>query len=521
MKVIDAFTFYNEFDLLKLRLEYLNDLVDYFIIAESNYTHSGKPKPYYLNDILEEIPTEIRSKIISLHYEPNIDEFNFPDEVMQWSYGDDYWKLERQQRNFISSNLSSFAPDDLFMLSDVDEIPRREIVQQFIKESIEGSFCICAKCEFFYYNFNTLCNSDWAGPVFSTVQNAIDLGCDTLRTNRFSFPFIQDAGWHFSYFGNTQQIQNKLESFAHQEYNKSQYKSEENILTSIQNKKNIFDGAELHSYNFQKFPDDISKLIVKYFSADYYNAFTNTIDVVIPTMWCDENFISYLERYCSYENIQKIYLIDNQKSNKPKNTILQHPKIHLITPYQNIYVNPAWNEGYYKSKADVICLLNDDIFVEEELFDYISNLDMTNIDIIGSYLKGTVDNYHINSDHYVNDELIKLNVNKKQPIGGQSYAFGVCMFIKRSSYKVIPSLYKIWYGDDYLIQNCENIYALKTNKIQGRISKTIITNEKKNTIQKRIDLDTYNAYKYNHFQNAQNWSIMKHKMESPKNIFGY
>jgi len=247
----------------------------------------------------------------------------------------------------------------------------------------------------------------------------------------------------------------------------------------------------------------------------------NSIDIVIPTMWCDENFISYLEKYCSYSNIQKIYLIDNQKSKRPNNNILEHSKIHLITPYQNIYVNPAWNEGYYKCQADVVCLLSDDVFVEEDLFNYIIDLDMTNIDIIGSYLKGTVDNYHIHSKHYTTDELVKLNVNKKQPIGGQSYAFGVCMFIKRSSYRVIPSLYKIWYGDDYLIQNCENIYAIKTNKIQGRISKTLNSFGKNSSIQRRIDLDTHNAYKYNHFQNAQNWSVVKHKMKPSKNIFGH
>jgi hypothetical protein len=247
----------------------------------------------------------------------------------------------------------------------------------------------------------------------------------------------------------------------------------------------------------------------------------NSIDVVIPTMWCDENFISYLKKYCFYQNIQNIYLINNQKSKTPKDNILQHSKIHIITPYQNIYVNAAWNEGYYRSKADVICLLNDDVFIEEELFDYVSNLDINQIDVIGSYLKGTIDNYHIHSEFYKNDELIRLNVNKKQPIGRQSYAFGVCMFIKRSSYKVIPSLYKIWYGDDYLIQNCENIYALKTNKIQGRISKTLTNVEKKNFLQKRIDLDTHNAYTYNHFKNAQNWDIMKQHIQKPKNIFGY
>ncbi len=520
MKVIDAFTFYNEFDILKLRLDYLNDVVDYFIICESNYTHSGKPKPYYLNQVIDEIPEQIRKKIISLHCEPDISNFKFPDKVTEWNYQDDYWKLERNQRNFISFNLSSFSSDDLFMLSDVDEIPRKEVIQQFTKEKIKDDLCISAKCELFYYNFSTFSNNDWSGTVFSTVQNAINRGCDDLRTNRFLIPSIPNAGWHFSYFGNIQHIQNKLEVFAHQEYNQTQYKSEENILTSVQNKRSIFDGREFKSYNIEKFPDNLSNLIIKHFSSDYYTKDRNTIDIVIPTMWCDENFISYLEKYCSYKNVQKIYLIDNQKSKRPKSGVFQHSKIHLIAPHRNIYVNPAWNEGYYKSQADVICLLNDDVFVEEELFDCVMNLDMSKIDIIGSYLKGTIDNFHIHSEYYKTDELIKLNINKKQPIGGQSYAFGVCMFIKRSSYKVIPSLYKIWYGDDYLIQNCENIYALKTNKIRGRISKTLTDDGKKTTMNRRIDLDTHNAYEYNHFQNSQNWSIMKHKMEKSRNIFG-
>lgn len=233
----------------------------------------------------------------------------------------------------------------------------------------------------------------------------------------------------------------------------------------------------------------------------------NSIDLVIPTMWCDENIISHLEKYCSYKNIQKIYLIDNKKSNRPTNNIFKHSKIHVISPHYNIYVNPAWNEGYFKSKSDIICLLNDDIFVEEEIFDYISEVDMVNIDIIGSYLKGTIDNYHIDSNHYDNTELIKLNLNKNLPIGGQSYAFGICMFIKRSSYKVIPSLYKIWYGDDYLVANCEQVYALKTNKIHGKISKTIVTYSKE--LSKRINLDTYNAYNYSHFKNIKNLPILK------------
>jgi hypothetical protein len=244
----------------------------------------------------------------------------------------------------------------------------------------------------------------------------------------------------------------------------------------------------------------------------------NTIDIVIPTMWCVPEFSNYLEQYCNYKSINQIYLIDNQKQNRPKSEILNHSKVKLVCYNKNIYVNPAWNEGYYRSNADVLCILNDDVFVEEDIFNFISTLDMSHIDIIGSYLKGSVDNFHIVNHPDNQEELIKMNVNKSQPIGGQSYAFGVCMFIKRSSYKVIPSLYKVWYGDDYLIQHCDHIYALKTSKIKGEISKTILAKSK---IQKRIDLDTHNAYHFNHFKNGKNWDILKKTVEKPKNIFGY
>ena len=233
------------------------------------------------------------------------------------------------------------------------------------------------------------------------------------------------------------------------------------------------------------------------------------IDVVIPTMWRDKNFLPALQKYCEYDTIQKIYLIDNDYIMRPKQFV-HHEKIEIINYGKNIYVNPAWNEGYYRSTANVICLLNDDVFVESQVFEFVNSLDFTDIDIIGVHLKGSVDNFHIVEHPDRKEELIRLNVNKTQPIGGQSYAFGVCMFMKRSSYRVIPSLYQVWFGDDYLIQRCKNIYTLKTSKIYGEISKTIISDDIKSEIQKRIDLDAKNVYKHNHFLNGKNWDIIKH-----------
>jgi len=232
------------------------------------------------------------------------------------------------------------------------------------------------------------------------------------------------------------------------------------------------------------------------------------LDLVIPTMWKDENFLQALQTYCDCDNISNIYLIDNDYAKRPKH-LVSHEKLHIVNYGKNIYVNPAWNEGYYRSSADVICFLNDDVQVEPEVFEFMHSLDFSQIDIIGVHLKGSIDNFHIVNHPDMKEELIRLNVNKSQPIGGQSYAYGVCMFIKRSSYRVIPSLYQVWYGDEYLIQRCENIYTLKTSKIHGEISKTIISKDIKSQIQKRIDLDSMNVYRYNHFFNARNWDIIR------------
>ena len=51
MKIIDCFIFYNELEILNVRLHELYDVVDNIIIAEATTTHTGKPKPlYYLEN---------------------------------------------------------------------------------------------------------------------------------------------------------------------------------------------------------------------------------------------------------------------------------------------------------------------------------------------------------------------------------------------------------------------------------------------------------------------------------------
>ena len=46
MKIFDCFMYWDEDTLLDLRLNILNDYVDYFVIVESDVSHSGEKKQF-------------------------------------------------------------------------------------------------------------------------------------------------------------------------------------------------------------------------------------------------------------------------------------------------------------------------------------------------------------------------------------------------------------------------------------------------------------------------------------------
>ena len=51
--LIDAFTFFNEKELVELRIKYLSSIVDFFVVVEANVTHQGKKKEWNFPKILE------------------------------------------------------------------------------------------------------------------------------------------------------------------------------------------------------------------------------------------------------------------------------------------------------------------------------------------------------------------------------------------------------------------------------------------------------------------------------------
>jgi hypothetical protein len=116
--IYDCFTFFNELELLELRLEELYPVVDYFVIVESDLTFSGKPKPLYLAENLDRFGKYAdKIKLVATTADPDVNS----------------WQREYAQRRDIGYGLPNARPTDIIMVSDADEIPRRSVVEKMNK----------------------------------------------------------------------------------------------------------------------------------------------------------------------------------------------------------------------------------------------------------------------------------------------------------------------------------------------------------------------------------------------------
>ena len=122
-RIINAFPFNDEFDLLDVRLMEIGDVVDVFLVLESNYTSRGDPKPLNLRNKLNSAGNDSQYSCKIVHV--FLDFFPFSESSTNWK------AVERLLRNHLSDyglrhRLLGYKNDDIFVLTDADEIPRRE-----------------------------------------------------------------------------------------------------------------------------------------------------------------------------------------------------------------------------------------------------------------------------------------------------------------------------------------------------------------------------------------------------------
>tara|TARA_Y100000114_G_C11761448_1_gene329987 strand:- start:3114 stop:3893 length:780 start_codon:yes stop_codon:yes gene_type:complete len=249
MKTYDCFIFHDELDFLELRLNILDPCVDKFIITDGNKTFSGNPKEsVYLKN--KERFSKWEKKIIHNF-------INIPYTIS------DPWAAGAYSRNSIM-NLDIFEDDDLILNSDLDEIPKPEIIEKKDEWLTHNTHFTFQQKRYVYY-LNNYETDQWFGTRAATYKYLKNTSVENIREpaedrSLITGPIFNDGGWHFTFFGGEEIIKSKIQSYAHTEFNTPEVL--ENISNNIKENKDPLsrEGYRYHKVDIDNsFPDYIVK----------------------------------------------------------------------------------------------------------------------------------------------------------------------------------------------------------------------------------------------------------------------
>lgn len=307
MKIFDCFPYFNEKEILELRIKTLYDHVDGFIIAEADRTHSGKFKPYTCADTLKSLNIPL-DKISILHV--GLKDFdNIKQEWIDLIVGnrikngqsvDDQesvlreikiaanWARERNQRNILAR---TFQDNAAYIVSDCDEIINPQFIPAIV-EKIKQDPKVLLRLNFVYLHARpNLRLHDSSGEAWTFYDPFV---CTKYHTTKYELSQIREQhstgvnviddpiiyindemGWHFSWMGAPDRLKYKMQSFAHSEDKKdhlfssaeyelnsnSMYQRIDNYIPTAES-QDIFGRTStiLKSYPLEKLPKTLFQL---------------------------------------------------------------------------------------------------------------------------------------------------------------------------------------------------------------------------------------------------------------------
>ncbi len=253
MKIYDCFMYFDEDIVLDVRLNFLNEFVDQFVIIESEYNHRGEKRvPLFKIDKFKKYKDKIKYILIN-DIPPGIEIINKEDEDVYRKSIFNASKRENFQRNQILKGLTEANEEDWIIISDLDEIPNlSKINLQNTKDKL-----IFFNQHMMYYKFNLKLNDYiWVGSKACKMKNLqspqwirdiknknygwwrIDIFFSNRKYNNILF--VEEGGWHFSYLKNPKGIEKKLKSYLHHiDYDLNPV-GVEGIEKMINNKRTIY-----------------------------------------------------------------------------------------------------------------------------------------------------------------------------------------------------------------------------------------------------------------------------------------
>lgn len=279
-KVYDTVMFFNELDLLEIRMEYLDDVVDYFVVSESPMkTGKHEEKPLYFADnkerfkkwkhkiihnvvdvipnpfVFEKTESDYQRKVLNIikgytHYPHNV-----------WIYDNVTYQREMSINNIVDK----LNDDDVLIISDLDEIPNKDVFKEI--DIPEGGFVHCMQSMRQYY-VNVEKNEEWFGSKVlkaKYLKSPDFIGINGLRMKKEQGNRVKNCGWHLTFLGGVEKIKEKIQTYEHQEFNKSNIL--DNIEERIKNNQDIYNRGERYTYSdvsMDMFPNNIRTILEKY-----------------------------------------------------------------------------------------------------------------------------------------------------------------------------------------------------------------------------------------------------------------
>lgn len=235
--IYDCIPFFNELDILKLRMKIMSPYVDKFVLEESTVTFSGEPKEMIFAKH-RDMFAEFADKIIYVAVD------NSP------MSGVTTHERDKFQKNQLIRGMADCKPDDIVIFSDVDEIPNPKTLTKIFKNFDSSKIYHLAQRMFYCFlnmeeisgnllsitgEFKGVEKRQWLGTKICSFGNLPKEGIVFLREVSPDDPRsvrVADGGWHFGYMGGdgerdvAKRIGVKVQAAAHQEYNKSRYLNE-------------------------------------------------------------------------------------------------------------------------------------------------------------------------------------------------------------------------------------------------------------------------------------------------------
>jgi beta-1,4-mannosyl-glycoprotein beta-1,4-N-acetylglucosaminyltransferase len=226
-RVYDCFTFFNELDLLEIRLNELSPVVDVFVIAEAPLTFQGDPKPLHFREnrrLFDQFASRIRHVVV--------------DRMPPGESSRDNWRREHHQRNALATAIEDARADDLILLSDVDEIPRADSIRAAFAQKELLPTVHCFELAMFTFFVNCRQEEPWSRsgprmtrrrnlgsmqglrnvhpPTPNPLRSALRAVSASINMGRPVRRIVhRDAGWHFSSMGGVDRVAQKLSAFSH------------------------------------------------------------------------------------------------------------------------------------------------------------------------------------------------------------------------------------------------------------------------------------------------------------------